>query len=709
MKLRATIDFETRSGCDLRKFGSWRYSLDPSTQILCLAYHVPGWDADRVGLWHPALPHLGLDEATSPDIYDLIEWIGTGGLVEAHNSFFERGIWTNIMVPRHGFPRIKHAQWRCSAAKAAALALPRALGDAEAALKLDVQKDAEGHALMKKISKPRKALKQETAEWANEHGVGKCTQCKGKGTYKRKPCEKCDGAGVFGEDGDEAPALPVLWHETAEQLVDLFEYCKTDVLAERGLSESLPDLNRAETELFLLDQKVNERGFQLDPEAVAAALVLIDAEVADLNAQLAEVTGGEVTKATQRQRMIKWFATQGLILLNTQGVTIDDTLAKEKDPGLHRALTIVRELGRSSTAKYTAMRRWACADGRVRGGLLYHGATTGRWSGAGVQPHNFVRGTVKDQVELWRVLKTGDRALIREAYGSVMLALANALRGAICARPGHQLYVADYAQIEARVILWLAGDDEHLELFRSGADIYSDMAASIYGKPVNKKDDPDERQLGKVAILGLGFQMGWKRFVDAALMMGGITVSEELAQQTVDAYRAKYWRVVSMWAEQDQAAKEATMTWTKVQAGLVTWFRDERFLFCQLPSGRRLAYPFPEVQQRQTSWGEWRMTLTFEGVDPYTRQWKRQSTYGGMIVENQTQAVARDFMADAMLRCERSGLYLPVLSVHDELVSEAPEGQGNVLAFEKLLMELPEWAPNCPIVAEGYRTFRYKK
>lgn len=708
MEPRATIDFETRSACDLKKHGSWRYSLDPSTQILCLTYHVPGMPDDDAGLWHPDFPHLGIPEA-NPDDYliALCDWIELNGLVEAHNAWFERGIWTNLLHPRYGFPHIQHRQWRCSAAKAAALALPRALGDAVAALKLATQKDMEGHVLMKKISKPRKALKVERDEWANDHGSGKCTQCKGKGTYKRKPCPKCGGLGSFGES--DAPALPTLWHEQDEQLVDLFDYCKTDTLAEKGLSDAIPDLNPEETEMYLLDQKINERGFQLDVEAVDAALAIIADETEELNGRLAEVTDGAVLKATQRDRMKKWFATQGLELADTQGATIDFELERATDPIIKEALSIVRELGRSSTGKYQAMARWRCPDGRVRGGLLYHGATTGRWSGAGVQPHNFVRGTIKDQNELWRFIKSRDRASIRAQYGSVMLALANALRGAICAPEGRQLYVADYASIEARVLLWLADDEKHLDLFRRGADLYCDMAESIYQRPINKKDHPEERQLGKVAILGLGYQMGWRKFVESAWTMGGVKIDDDLARITVDAYREKYWRVADLWQAQERAAMNAVVSWRRERCGKVTWFRDDRFLYAELPSKRRLSYPFPDLQMRETSWGEPKLTLTFEGVNPYNRQWQRQTTYGGMIVENLVQAIARDIMADAMLRCEATGTYQPVLSVHDELVAEAEEGQGNVKDFEALLTACPAWAAGCPISAEGYQTVRYRK
>lgn len=707
---RATCDFETRSQCDLKKHGSWKYSLDPTTSVLCLAFHVPG--SDETGLWHPAFPHLNIPETDHYDnLIDLLDWIQLGGLVEAHNAFFERGIWENILVPRYGYPPIAPSQWRCSAAKAAALALPRGLGDVAAALKLPVQKDAAGHLLMKKVSKPRKALKAEGKEWVAAHGAGKCLTCKGKGTYKRKPCATCEGRGQLGGDESLVPALPVLWHESADQLADLWDYCRTDVKAEHGVSLSIPDLNPAETEMYLLDQTINTRGFQLDPAAVETALALIAEESADLSQQLATVTDGEVTKATQRARMMKWFASQGLELTDTQGATIDATLERGDLPNeaVKTGLSILRELGRSSTAKYQTMERWACPDGRVRGGLLFHGASTGRWSGAGVQPHNFVRGSVKDQDALWTLLNTGNRAAIREKYGSVMQALANGLRGAICAGPGTELFVADYASIEARVILWLAGDEPHLDMIRAGADMYLDMGSTIYGYTCTDKDKfPAERALGKIAILGLGYQLGWRSFIDSAAMYK-ITISEDLSKQTVDAYRNKYWRVVEMWSAQERTALEVTATWQPQRCGLVTWSRDLRFLFCTLPSGRRLSYPFPEVHSKQTAWGEWRQMVTFEAVDPYTRQWKRQSTYGGMLVNNLVQAVARDIMAEAMLRAEKSQKYLPVLSVHDELVAECKTGEGDVKEFEGLLTTLPNWARGCPISADGYRTQRYRK
>ncbi len=368
--LRATIDFETRSACSLRKSGAWRYSLDATTEVLCLGYRLPYWDAGRVELWHAAFPHLGIEESNDYEsLVELLEWIDAGELVEAHNAWFERSIWRNILEPRNAFPPVSDEQWRDSAAKAAAHALPRHLGDAGAALALDTLKDDGGHKLMMKVSKPRKPRKKERE------------------------------AGVTG----------LLWWETLELFEQLWDYCKQDVRAEAALSEALPDLNEQESNLYVLDQQINERGFQLDQEAVATALTLIEQETRRLNGELKTLTQGKVAKATQRAQMLRWFADNGLGLEDTQASTLDAALEfphPHLTPTTRRGLEIIRLLGRSSTAKYEAMKNWMAPDGRIRGGLIYHGASTGRWTGAGVQPHNFVKGTIKDQEALWSYLKS---------------------------------------------------------------------------------------------------------------------------------------------------------------------------------------------------------------------------------------------------------------------------------------------------------------
>lgn len=718
---RATIDFESRSQCSLEDCGSWRYSEDSTTEVLCFAFHLPGWEESRTGLWYPANKELGLVEPDDTDLMELFYWIAQGEMVEAHNAWFERGIWTNICKT---WPLIEDRQWMCSAAKAAAHSLPRSLDDAVDALRLPIRKDEVGSKLMKSMVKPAKWKKAERALWAIQFAG--CFSCYGKGkvkipkVQKLQVCEACGGSGLRPLD---VPDMPVKYIGTRADHFRLHEYCRTDVRAEKGLSESLPDLSPAESRIFALDQRINERGFGLDKEAIDAALDIIDELFADSNRELARLTQGAVTKATQRAKFIAWCGSMGFALDNTQGETLDAIIESPPEgipPDVLTAIELTRTLGRSSTAKYVTMRDWLCRDSRAHGGLLYHGAGTGRWSGKGIQPHNFPKGVVKglDMVRAWEALKTRDIKRVesinwgsdeRPSYGDIMQVLSSALRGVIVPTQGSELFVADYAAIEARVLLWLAEDDDALDVFRQGKDIYCEMASAIYNRPINKKDDPDERQLGKAAVLGLGYQMGASKFVDSAATYGA-TITEEFAKDVVDAYRSKFWRVKEMWWAMEKAAIRATDNPGRtVRCGRVSWVVEGDFLYVVLPSGRRLAYPDPEVRENQTPWGETRDQLTFMGVDAYTRKWKRQSTYGGSIVENIVQAIARDLMAEAMLRAEDTNLYKVVLTVHDELVAEAPVGKGDVKEFEHLTAALPDWAWGMPVEAEGWKGPRYRK
>jgi len=345
-----------------------------------MAFHLPQWKKGRTALWHPDFPHLGMKETGVSELVELFNWIIGGGLIEAHNAFFERALWHNVAVPALGWPVVDSRQWRCSAAKAAAHALPRGLDDCSAALGLKERKDAVGSKTMMKCNKPRKPRKAELAAWQQEHG--------------------------------EIP-MPLLWHESKELFEALFAYCRQDVVTECAVSEAVPNLSESEQALYCLDQTINERGFLLDMEAVGVALELIGSETARLNGELKALTGGNPEKATQRKKMHDWFLDQWVVIEDTKAGTIDEALGRDGlSPRVRRGLELLQALSRSSTAKYEAMRNWACRDGRVRGGLLYHGASTGRWSGAGVQPHNFPRGTVKDVSGAWDVLKSRSREAI---------------------------------------------------------------------------------------------------------------------------------------------------------------------------------------------------------------------------------------------------------------------------------------------------------
>lgn len=681
---------------------------------------------------------------------ELIEWVGSGQLLEAHNAWFERGIWKHIMAPVYGMPDVRSEQWRCSMAKASAHGLPRGLEEAINALGLPLKKDVEGAKVMKKLMKPRTPKKAEQLAWGRAHAPCRACGAKGKqkvGRAKAFTCPVCKGYGWWGA----IPDMPLTYHETAEMFDALFAYCKQDVLSEEGLSEYLDDLVPMEQNLYLLDQTINERGFGIDIEGVDAALTLIAGEQQGLNDELILLTEGQVERATQRQRLIRWFEENGVVVEDTTAETLDNMLEFDGKHGrtplpapVKRAIEILRALGRSSTAKFETMKEWRCADGRAHGGMLYHGATTGRWSGAGIQPHNFPKGDVKgDMGDFWLTIKTGDKAFIEETFGaSLMAILSSALRGAIVPAEGHEFYVADYAGIEARVVQWLAEDDDALAFFRTpGADPYCDMATTIFGRPIipNKEKQPPERKVGKEAILGLGFQMGASKFSERCAA-AGIELPEDLycgkcgkglskhdreekhafvfevdedtmtAAKVVAAYRTKFWRLAAMWKAQETAAIDAVRSpRDEVFQGRMLWYMDGKFLRCELPSGRTLAYPDPRIRDRDLPWGGSRPALTYMGIDQHTRQWTRQWSYGGMLVENQTQAVARDLMAYSLVLCEESGLYIPVLTVHDEVVAEAPTGKGDIHTFERLIARTPEWAEGLPVAAEGWAGPRYRK
>ena len=789
---KGTMDFETRSECNLKRHGSWIYAQHPSTQAMVLKYKLPGHD--HVSTWHMAHPQHLIAESPLP--YDLFAYLLAGGLIEAHNAFFERMIWRFVMFARHGWPAIKHEQWRCSAAKACAASLPRALEDAAEAMHLTEQKDMAGHALMKKMSKPRKLRKQEIKDWCNANGW-----------EGRLP-------------GKNNPALPVVYHEEEADLYRLWEYCEQDVLTEEALSDSLPDLSPDELLVWQMDQQMNEDGGRFDLELAKAALDMADAWRVKLNKELEVMTG--VSSATKRQAVKDWLTEhEDVDLPDTKAETLEWYVANEQMSGrARRVCEITMDVNRTSTAKYKTMLDKADPDDwRVRDLLMYHGAGTGRWSGKGVQVHNFPARDliVKDFDEAAELIKSGDVDWVHVLYTDVMKFLSHALRGTIVPAPGRDLIVADYSAIEARNVLWLADAQPALDVFRRGEDIYCDMATGIYGYKVTKGVHKVERQFGKQAILGLGYGMGFVTFLltcrkykiyftraDALRIMGPTKMEKyegwvrdylclgdpplnlddpavakkwankrrqanqvkrrlrdaredpakivhELAimKYTVDVYRSRYPEVKQMWKDQEAAAIRAVREWkdmvetaTKharaefnrsgeeisygqmewettawkssftgptIKCGKISWFVDRNFLYCKLPSGRLMAYREPDLKDVRTSWGEVRPALRYMHVNGRTRKWERTATYGGKIVENITQAVARDIMSNAMMLAYEGGVYRTTMSVHDELVCEVGENEGSLKDFEALMSSVPFWAHDCPITAEAERYKRYRK
>jgi len=645
------IDFETTSTVDLKKVGAWMYSRHPSTDVLCMAYAEEG---DEVHI----TPHKRIPEMTAFEVI-----LRRALKVEAHNAFFERAIWTNIMVARYGWPEIPEDKWRCSAALAASKGLPRKLEYVAQVLKLKNQKDPRGQKLILKTN-----------------GI------------KRKVL-----------DGNE--------------FKDLCDYCKRDVEVERELSQRLGSLSPQELKVWQLDQKINLRGIYFDRKCVESAMGLVGEFANGLKSDVASITKGEITSTNQVAKTIEWLGKKGVKVKDLTKDSVSKALARgdSLDPDAKMVLSIRAQLAKNSVKKLEAMQNVADSDDRIRDCFMYHGASTGRWTGKLVQLQNLPRGTINDLDTCFDLINAGDLELFKACYPDVMGAVSSCVRGMLTAKPGHTLIAADYNAIETRVLFWLAGEERGLQKFRDGTDLYKDMASDIY-KVSNDAVTKLQRQVGKTAILGLGYQMGAEKFFDTCAL-NGIDLSKQLAEGVIITYRSKYDSVVRFWyAMEDNARKAFKNPGKGYKVGRLTWIYDQvqNILGLRLPSGRHLHYWWPSIESvtRMNKDGvEYtKDALCFWSVDSTTKKWAKESTYGGKLVENAVQAVARDLLAEAMLNLNRHEHDI-VLHAHDEVVIECAEEHRDVNEhFLTIEMEsLPNWAEGLPIKAETWVSKRYKK
>lgn len=296
-------------------------------------------------------------------------------------------------------------------------------------------------------------------------------------------------------------------------------------------------------------------------------------------------------------------------------------------------------------------------------------------------------------------------------HGPPLPVISDCLRGFLIAKPGHELVGCDFSAIEARVLAWLAGEEKILEAFRGDGLVYERAASAIYGVALDAVTKA-QRQIGKVAVLALGYQGGKVAFQTMAKNYG-IKVSEEEADTIKKNWRKANARIEQYWFDVEEAAMKAVLTPKVIFAAgpkgkEVKYLTNGAFLLCRLPSTRVISYPYPKAEEVDTPWGEKKMAVTYMAVDAYTRKWDRHKGYGGLFVENITQAVARDLLAQAMLRAEARG-YPVVLHVHDEFVLEVKAGRDLTSVIEALASEAPDWAGDMPIAAEAWQGKRYRK
>lgn len=694
------IDVETRSTVDLRKTGAYVYFDDDTTDLWCAAY---AFGDGPVDLWVPGEPVPA----------KIVDHIKHGRLLYAHNAAFERLCFEKKLCPKHGWPVPAIEQWRCTMAMCYALALPGNLEDACTVTRTPVQKDIVGARTMKQMAKPRKPRKDE-------------------------------------------PSNALLWWDTPEKLKTLYAYCRTDVEAERALHKRLKALSEFEQQIWFIDQKINDRGVKVDTGLAHAALAIVDEARERLDREMRDITDGEVA-STSAVNQIKAF------LRDVEGLDFGESLAKDQIAELlvrddlsdraRRVLELRQQGSKTSVSKIDALLNGMQADGRSRGLLQYHAASTGRWGGRRFQPQNIKRPEFKGTDTVVTMVRTGNIDLVEAVYGDCLKAIGDTLRGMVCAEDGHRLIAADYSNVEGRVLAWLAGEDWKINAFREfDAGIGPDLYKLAYGRAFDipaSEVDKEQRQVGKVMELALGYQGGVGAFETMAAGYG-VRIGDQYDFLVANAPDEVLSQVDKAWLSRGKSSGIKHETWVSAEIVKVLWrnshpatrrfwfdmektaiaavqnkessFRVGRlrffvkgsFLFMELPSARHLAYAFPKIDKLETPWRDadgnlaFKDALYFKGIDSLTGKWGALTTYGGKLVENACQAVARDLLAEALVRFEDAG-YPTILTVHDEAMCEMPDGVGSVEEYEQIMSGLPKWADGLPLVAEGYEAERYRK
>lgn len=692
----------------LPTIGAAVYSEHSGTEVLSCAYDL----GDGVKhLWIPGMPPP----------FNLFEYVRNGGLVEAWNVKFERWIWINVCMPRYGWPPVPESQWRDAAAKAVAHALPKALDPCGAVLTIQNKKDKDGVRLLNKFCMPRNPTRSN-------------------------------------------PARRIRPEDDPADVQNLYRYNIRDIEAEHELSQRIPDLIPSELEFWQCDLAINARGVRIDIPAIKAAIAVVEQAHKKYNARLQELTGGAVSRASEIAKIRAWMITQGVTVEVLDSAEVSRLLQCDYITPVIREVLEIRELLSSAAVKKLyAMLNTVTKSGRIHDLFIYHSARTGRAAGSGVQPQNFPNSgpsvflcdcgryspvafkscaycsnTEDLQEQEWGLraveqtidtIKTGNLECVEYYHGDAIAAVSGCLRGMFIPEDGKDFICSDYSAIEAVVLAALAGEEWRMEVFRTHGKIYEMSASKITGIPfeeyIRHKEEtgqhhPTRKTVGKVAELasGYGGWIGaWKAFGADAFF------SEDEIKKAVLAWRAASPAIVEFWGGQVRGwfpelfGLEGMAVAAIITPGEIFDFRGfkwqvrEDILYCKLLSGRELTYHKPRLRPSERKNGTY--TISFEGWNSNPKYgapgWGRLDTYSGKLTENVVQAVARDILAHAIVNLERAG-YPVVLHVHDEIVSEIPEGFGSIAEFEEIMSTMPTWANNWPLKASGgWRAKRYGK
>ena len=638
------IDIETYSDVSLPDCGVHRYTASPQFEILLFAYSINDEPTKIID--------LASGEEMPEEIMEML--IDDSVIKTAFNAAFERNC-----INRHFGLSLRPEGWRCTAVQASILSLPLSLEGVGGALNLDKKKMSEGKDLIRYFCMPCKPTKS---------------------------------------NGGRSRNLP----SDAPEKWDLFKtYCIRDVDVEKQIRKKLSKfpIPKKEQELYCMDQRINDRGIMVDRELISHAITcdLLYKEAATKKAY--EISGLENPNSVSQLK--GWLNEKGIEVDSLAKAAVEELVENSQDE-VSEMMKLRLAMSKTSVKKYEAMERSVCPDGRVHGLLQFYGANrTGRWAGRLVQIHNLPQNHMED-LELARSLvKEGRYDLIELFYDSTPEVLSELIRTAFVARPGCRFIVSDFSAIEARVMGYLAGESWVMEEFRGAGKIYEQTAAKMFHIPIEEitKGSP-YRARGKVASLAC--QYGGAE--GALVSMGALNfVKEEELKGLVQSWRNANPHIVNYWYEIDGAVKAAVKERKITTVGKVTVYYQSGMLKITLPSGRVLSY----VRPRMTTNRFGSESVSYEGVGT-NRKWTRIESYGAKFCENIVQAMARDVLAEAMLRLEKSGFDI-VCHIHDEVVLEVPEGRTSVEEVNQIMAVCPDWCEGLPLKATGFESPFYKK
>ena len=648
-----SLDIETFSPVDLTSSGVFRYAEDPGFTILLLAYAYDNEPVRIIDLASgEALPDALLSDLSDPSV-----------IKSAYNASFEIACLSAFLITG-----LDPSQWECTMVRAAVSGLPLSLDSASKVLGLVQQKMSVGRSLIRYFSMPVKPLKS---------------------------------------NGFRTRNLP--FHDPAKW--ELFkDYCRQDVETERALRSALSNvvILPKEKQLWLLDQAINSRGILIDQELVANAIRIYASSQATLLEEASDLTG--LANPNSPAQLKSW--------LNDKDHEID-SLSKSNLVGLlnktrplsgvegdvSRAIELRLEMAKSSVKKYEAMQAAVCSDGRIRGLLQFYAANrTGRWAGRLVQVQNLPQNHLKDLDLARQLVKSNDGELLELAFGSVSDTLSQLIRTAFIAGEVKHFIVADFSAIEARVIAWLAGEQWRMDVFRGHGKIYEASASQMFRVPIESVTKGSElRQKGKIAELACGYQGGVRALKSmGALQMG---VPETELQSIINRWRKANPNIVQLWNEVSEKAMEATSSLEMVPFRFgMSFLHSKGSLIINLPSSRQLFFRNARISTNASG----NSVLTYDGMNQTTKTWETVETYGGKLVENIVQAIARDCLAESMLSLDAAG-YRIVMHVHDEVVIETDGSHGTLEDVITIMTRPLPWANGLPLKADGYETPYYKK